>query len=135
MEKCIQIEMDKEPPFIVKPASSSRGRDITFIRNVDDVRFLSFKKYSFKLKQLNEQTKLLISRYIDRPFLVNGLKFDLRIYVLVTSFYPLIVYVYSDGLTRFAVNKYDEKNSKDYSNVNTHLTNYSLNKFSDKYIK
>lgn len=96
--------------------------------------FKNFIKTFFKLIQLNEQTKLLISRYIDRPFLVNGLKWDLRIYVLVTSFYPLIVYVYSDGLTRFAVNKYNE-NSKDYSDVNTHLTNYSLNKFSDKFIK
>ena len=97
IEKCIKIGAGNEPPFIVKPACSSRGRDISFIRSTED------------LEQLNERTKLLISRYIDRPYLVNGLKWDLRIYVLVTSFYPLIVYVYSDGLTRFAVNQYERK--------------------------
>lgn len=38
-EKCYKIEAGKEPPFIVKPACSSRGRDISFIRNNEDVIF------------------------------------------------------------------------------------------------
>ena len=59
---------------------------------------------------LNES--LVISRYIDNPLLINGLKFDLRLYVLVTSFDPLKIYVYNEGLVRFASDPYNTNNIK-----------------------
>ena len=45
------------------------------------------------------------SRYLAKPFLINGSKFDLRIYVYVTSYDPLRIYVFEDGLVRFATCK------------------------------
>ena len=73
---------------------------------------------------------MVASVYIDNPFLIDGYKFDLRVYVALTSINPLRIYMYEDGLARFATQKYQT----DYSNIKTakyvHLTNYSLNKFS-----
>jgi hypothetical protein len=71
-------------------------------------------------------------RYVDPPLLINGLKSDLRLYVLVTSFEPLTVYIYHEGLARFATEKYD---MDEIDNRCRHLTNYSLNKYSAKFAK
>ena len=48
-----------------------------------------------------------MSRYVPNPLLINGLKFDVRIYVLVTSMDPWRIYVYQEGLARFASEEYD----------------------------
>lgn len=74
----------------------------------------------------------IISKYIPNPFLINGLKFDLRIYVMVTSMDPWRIYIFNEGLARFAVDVYDPTTSKTAKNA--HLTNFSLNKKNDKFV-
>lgn len=65
---------------------------------------------------------------------MNGLKFDLRVYVLITSYEPLRVYVYNEGLARFASEPYhDPETTKDTRYA--HLTNYSINKKNSRYVQ
>lgn len=74
----------------------------------------------------------VISRYIDQPLLVGGKKFDLRIYVLVTSYRPLKVWLSSKGFARFCNEKYTNDMS-DIDNMMAHLTNVAIQKNSEDY--
>ena len=49
----------------------------------------------------------VVCKYISNPLLVNRHKFDLRVYVLLTCIDPLRIYVYNEGLVRFASEPYD----------------------------
>jgi tubulin polyglutamylase TTLL4 len=74
-----------------------------------------------------------MSRYISNPHTIDGFKYDLRIYVLVTSFDPLKVYMFKEGLVRFATEKYST-NPKNLKKRFVHLTNYSVNKKAEGYV-
>jgi len=71
--------------------------------------------------------------YIERPLLINGLKFDLRIYVLILNLYPLEIFLYDEGLVRFATVDYKAPSMDNLHQTYMHLTNYSLNKRSINY--
>ena len=43
--------------------------------------------------------------------MIDGFKFDMRIYALVTAIDPLRIFVFKDGLGRFATNKYTDPHS------------------------
>ncbi|XP_050527260.1 tubulin polyglutamylase TTLL5 [Daktulosphaira vitifoliae] len=109
--------------WIVKPFDLSRGRGITII----DYPFNEVQRQCLK-------ENVVVLKYVDNPLLVNGYKWDLRLYVLVTSFNPLIIYLYEEGLARFATVKYDYER-KNVNNKQMHLCNYSINKHSPNYIK
>lgn len=71
--------------------------------------------------------ELFFYRYIDNPLLIGGKKFDLRLYVLVTSFRPLKAYQFKLGFCRFCTVKYDSSVAE-LDNMYVHLTNVSVQK-------
>lgn len=76
----------------------------------------------------------MISKYLSNPHLIDGLKYDLRIYVLVTSYDPLKIYLFKEGLVRFATEKYST-NANSLKKRFVHLTNYSVNKKAEGYVR
>ena len=103
--------------WIMKPVASSCGRGIKIIN---------------KYTKINPKKGYLVSDYIQNPHLMNGIKYDLRIYVGLTSLDPLRIYIYQEGLVRFATEKYSLRQSK-LNDRFGHLTNFSINKNSDHY--
>ncbi|OMJ86723.1 hypothetical protein SteCoe_11735 [Stentor coeruleus] len=108
-------EMDCQ--WIVKPCNSSQGKGIFILES---------------LNTLDLDGGCIVSKYIENPLLLNNLKCDLRLYILVTSFEPLKIFIYEEGLARFACEDYT---TADSSNKFIFLTNYSVNKKSDKFIQ
>ncbi|CAG0885994.1 unnamed protein product [Darwinula stevensoni] len=105
--------------WIIKPPASARGIGIQVVN---------------RFSQIPIHKRMIVQKYVAKPYLLDGTKFDLRIYVLVTSFCPLRIYVYEDGLVRFASQKYTPA-AKTLSDQYIHLTNYSINKHSESYVQ
>lgn len=108
----------KNKTFILKPDAGSQGRGILLTKN---------------LKEVKPSDRVICQVYIARPFLIDGYKFDLRVYTLITSCDPLRIYVYEEGLCRFATSRYKEPTGVNITNVFMHLTNYAVNKHSRTY--
>ena len=111
--------------WIVKPSSMNRGMGI---------RLINSDSTDIELEELrNTKDSICLQRYIDNPFLLsNCLKFDIRVYVLITSWDPIRIYMYKDGLVKFCVNKYN-KNPEGITDLRTHVTNPEVNKKGGRY--
>ncbi|KAK1171497.1 putative tubulin polyglutamylase TTLL2 [Acipenser oxyrinchus oxyrinchus] len=101
--------------WICKPVDLSRGRGIFIFEDIQDLAY---------------DSPVIVQKYISNPLLISGYKLDLRIYVCVSSFHPLTVYMYQEGLVRFATEKYKLTS---LNNLLAHLTNTSINKFGPAY--
>ena len=110
--KFVQECVKKEGLWICKPADLSRGRKIFLFRDIRELKY---------------DQQVIVQRYMKSPLLIGQHKWDMRVYVLVTCYHPLTVYLYKEGLARFSSTKYD---LSDLNNKYSHLTNSSINKFS-----
>jgi len=82
--------------YIMKPAASSCGRGIKVIG---------------KRTNVNKRSGYIVSKYLSKPHLIRGFKYDLRVYVVVTSFEPLKIYLFKEGLVRLATVPYTTSKS------------------------
>ena len=96
--------------YIVKPLASTHGKGVRILTDTTTV-----------------PTKGILEKYIYNPHLIKKRKYDMRIYVLVTGFRPLKIYIYDNGLVRFCSEKYTTDADK-FNNNYIHVTNYSVSK-------
>jgi tubulin polyglutamylase TTLL1 len=115
--------------WIMKPTGRSQGKGIFIINKLAQIKKWST---SSRWAQMPLKEAYVISRYVENPLLIGGKKFDLRIYVLVTSYRPLRVYQYCHGFARFCNAKYNT-DMGDIDNPFIHLTNVAIQKHDQDY--
>lgn len=76
--------------LIVKPNAKSQGKGIFLTRDMEEIR----------------EKECVVQEYCRNPLLIENLKFDLRIYVLVVGCDPLRAYIHEDGIVRLATEPY-----------------------------
>ena len=91
--------------WLVKSKKGSLGDDIFIFRDLSKV-----------------PNDYIITRYIHNPHLINKLKYDFRLYVLITGLSPLKMYLYKEGMVRFTTAEYSLDLNK-LDELYRHLTN------------
>lgn len=104
--------------FIIKPDAGCQGRGIFLTRTLDTVPV---------------SENVVAQVYIKKPLLLDGFKFDLRIYVIVTSVKPLRMYLFHDGLVRMCTEEYVKPTKQNLGMMCMHLTNYAVNKHNENF--
>ena len=104
--------------FIVKPDAGCQGRGIFLTKTLDKI-------------PIGEN--VVAQMYLKNPLLIDGYKFDLRIYCFVASVKPLRVYLFQDGLVRMCTQEYVRPNKDNIEQSCMHLTNYAVNKHNDNF--
>jgi len=127
-KKYPQIDIDGDQNiWIIKPSFSSRGIGVRCFKTIKEA-FLKSKHIQAKI----------IQKYIENPFLLKlsisnnrteSRKFDIRQWVLVTSFNPLEVYMFRSCYLRICSHEYSLDNLKDEC---SHITNYAVQKKNGK---
>ena len=117
-DKFKNYTIDLNDLWLVKPKDKYGGMGITFLNSLETVEL---KEY-------------VITKYITNINLINGKKYDLRLYALIAGLKPLRIYFYDEGSVRIATENYT-LNKSSISNKYMYLTNVDININNKNYIK
>lgn len=125
--EALESYMKAHPNFfwIGKPSCGRGGDGIMLLQKYTDIpkNLLTY-----------QEKDLLVQRYVKTPLLVDGKKFDLRLYALIKGYGPIEAYLANEGLARLCTENYKQPTKENMKNMFMHLTNFSLNKNSDNFI-
>jgi len=106
--------------WILKPGQNARGSGVKCLRDLQEI--LDSGKMQSRVVQKYVETPLLL------PTSIGQCKFDIRQWVLVTSFEPLTVYFYNSCYLRLCQQTFTLDNLDPYR----HLANYTIQKTAAK---
>ncbi|EAS04555.2 tubulin-tyrosine ligase family protein (macronuclear) [Tetrahymena thermophila SB210] len=141
--------------WVLKPVNLNRGNGITIVQSLKEINSaisVGFEQQSHVVSDLQPSQKLyfnssvpvspakknkikplfyqfILQKYIERPLLFHGRKFDIRIWVLVTYTNKFQYYQSKEGWVRTSGYGFDLKTSNKY----IHLTNNAIQKNSEQY--
>ena len=115
--------------WIIKPINLNRGRCIQVLNDTDAiVEYLEKLQEMKKLEGENNNNfkceHILLQKYLERPLLYQGRKFDIRIWIMLISGQENCVYIFKQGHLKATCGQYDINSSSPF----IHLTNYSVQK-------
>ncbi|CAE8658613.1 unnamed protein product, partial [Polarella glacialis] len=125
--------------WIMKPVGKSQGAGIFLISKLSQT--LQWKPKSDWSQAAQQKSAkdveddesregpelYVVQKYVESPLLIGGKKFDMRLYVAVMSFNPLVVYMHRGGFCRFSMSRYSSDKSN-LGDLGAHLTNVAVQK-------
>ena len=110
-EKLKSILQKDSSPWILKLSTGKRAIGIKIITEGKDLP--------------QDNLDYVAQRYITNPLLVDGRKFHLRLYLVITNLNPLRALLHREGLVLFASSNYTN-DPENYQNLRIHLTNAAV---------
>ena len=105
-------------PWILKPPAASCGRKIRVGASFEDLHVHAHSEWILNNRPVAQE-------YLETP-LIDGHKFTLRVYCVLTGLDPLRVYVYRDGLCRIASRKFSTEKAS-FDDPLVHLDSIDIN--------
>ena len=109
--------------FIIKPVASSRGRGIEVVSSARELELF--------LSQATDAKPMVVQKYISNPSLIKKHKFDIRLWVLISSIHPLRVYTFNQPYARLSNYEFTLLDN----NKLIHLTNNSIQSKQDETLR
>jgi len=116
-----QLKEERNIVFYKKTVGLHEGKGV-FPLSSEEEKLLR-EEYQEGARCGQEEDKTLIQHSIHNPLLIEGRKFDFRVYMFVASTHPLIAF-YHDGYMRLSLQEYDVNSE----NRGTFVTNTALSK-------